>query len=406
MKDFEDLLKEYHAAVSVNDSDTLSALLKHARDAKGAKPQALALLIEAVLLRSDAQLGKAYATVKEAYALADETEHERLQYDVRAQLAGILFNQAEYPAAMELYRRQLDDAENGNDELRVAVGLNNVAMIYLSTGQMTKAVEYFEKARVTFIAADRTSFAGNATLNLAICYNTLTEPKKVVEYAARARELYESANNQSGVCSCISIMGMGYHDAGEPERGLPLLEEAREMAQRLKNKDQELQATTSLIRSLIGLDRLDEAQALIDGYAALDFSDRLSIVQFKRYQAQVWQKQGRLDEAKTLFTEVLEIAKELDRPTMMESTHIHLQEIAKEQGDFESYIHHSAEVQRIKEQVRGAETVRSLAIQEKDREIERERAERERERAILYSTLPDHVADRLVRGEGRERGYP
>ena len=28
-----------------------------------------------------------------------------------------------------------------------------------------------------------------------------------------------------------------------------------------------------------------------------------------------------------------------------------------------------------------------------------ERREREKERAILYSTLPDHVADRLIRGE-------
>jgi class 3 adenylate cyclase len=40
-----------------------------------------------------------------------------------------------------------------------------------------------------------------------------------------------------------------------------------------------------------------------------------------------------------------------------------------------------------------------MAIQEKELEMQAERKERERERSILYGALPQHVAERLVRGE-------
>ena len=40
-----------------------------------------------------------------------------------------------------------------------------------------------------------------------------------------------------------------------------------------------------------------------------------------------------------------------------------------------------------------------IAMQEKEREIELERKEREKERAVLYSTLPPEIADRVIRGE-------
>jgi class 3 adenylate cyclase len=47
----------------------------------------------------------------------------------------------------------------------------------------------------------------------------------------------------------------------------------------------------------------------------------------------------------------------------------------------------------------GRETTRRIAVMEREQEMARIEQERNQERAVLYSTLPKHVADRVARGE-------
>ena len=60
---------------------------------------------------------------------------------------------------------------------------------------------------------------------------------------------------------------------------------------------------------------------------------------------------------------------------------------------------HNNEFTRITEEVRGTEATQKMAMMEAERRVQEERLKNEKERAILYSTLPDHVADRLIKGE-------
>jgi class 3 adenylate cyclase len=69
------------------------------------------------------------------------------------------------------------------------------------------------------------------------------------------------------------------------------------------------------------------------------------------------------------------------------------------QNDLAGYVEHNNECTRINEEVNGKETATKLAMQEKQREIDAERKEIDKQLAVLHSTLPKHIADRVARGE-------
>ena len=79
--------------------------------------------------------------------------------------------------------------------------------------------------------------------------------------------------------------------------------------------------------------------------------------------------------------------------------HMKLRDLARLRGDLDAYVEHNDAYLALKERLAGADTQRQVALQTKERELAVERQKREQERAILYSTLPRHVADRVLRGE-------
>jgi class 3 adenylate cyclase len=76
-----------------------------------------------------------------------------------------------------------------------------------------------------------------------------------------------------------------------------------------------------------------------------------------------------------------------------------LRDVAEQQGSLTDYIAYNNEFMRLTEEIKGQETTRRLALQEKERELEQQARIHDRERAILFSTLPQHVAERVIKGE-------
>jgi class 3 adenylate cyclase len=106
-----------------------------------------------------------------------------------------------------------------------------------------------------------------------------------------------------------------------------------------------------------------------------------------------------IDAAEAHFRHALEICRSTVLLMEQSTAYIGLQEVARNRNDLAKYIEYNTEQQRIKEQILGKETVLRIASQETERRIAAERQEREKERAVLYSTLPKNIADRIVRGE-------
>jgi class 3 adenylate cyclase len=76
-----------------------------------------------------------------------------------------------------------------------------------------------------------------------------------------------------------------------------------------------------------------------------------------------------------------------------------LRDLSQRTNDFATYIQFNDAYHQLKEQIAGADASVRVAMIRKEREIENMEQERARERAVLYSTLPKHIADRVIRGE-------
>jgi class 3 adenylate cyclase len=79
--------------------------------------------------------------------------------------------------------------------------------------------------------------------------------------------------------------------------------------------------------------------------------------------------------------------------------HKSLRDLALKQNNLASYVEHNNEYTRITEEVNGKETALKLAMQAKQREIDAREREHAQHMAVLHSTLPKHIADRVARGE-------
>jgi adenylate cyclase len=95
----------------------------------------------------------------------------------------------------------------------------------------------------------------------------------------------------------------------------------------------------------------------------------------------------------------LELSRKHNFRSFESDIHKQLRDLCKKTDDFAGYIANNEAHDKINSDIRGSETSRHLVMQEKEREIEIERQKHEKQKAVLHSTLPQHVAERVIRGE-------
>ncbi|MBK9184682.1 MAG: hypothetical protein IPM83_16700 [Ignavibacteria bacterium] len=116
-------------------------------------------------------------------------------------------------------------------------------------------------------------------------------------------------------------------------------------------------------------------------------------------RATLLERSGDLDAAAATLQLALSEAHEHGLRSLTTSVHKALRDLAQKRNDFAGYIEHNNEFTRITEEINGKDTATKLAIQAKQREIDAERKETDKHMAVLHSTLPKHIADRVARGE-------
>jgi class 3 adenylate cyclase len=91
----------------------------------------------------------------------------------------------------------------------------------------------------------------------------------------------------------------------------------------------------------------------------------------------------------------------LERTLLAEQAELHqlLRDLCEPLNDLAGYIEHNKGFTRITAEINGKDTTISLAMQEKQREIEEVQREHQQYMNVLHATLPRHIADRVAQGE-------
>ena len=217
-------------------------------------------------------------------------------------------------------------------------------------------------------------------------------------YALAALEMCPPSHPEA-YGECLERLGVIDKWEGNAEQALEYYQKAIDLADEHGMLNKPIRHL-NLAHCLLALGRVAEARIAKDvAMQSPHFVGHQATAWASIIQAQILMHDGDIVAAKKLVDDYLE-HHSTDRHLWEQiEAHLVLRAIAQQQTDFAAYLHHNERVVTLTEQLRGTKKLQGLATMEHERSVEGEREEARRHKAILYSTLPKHIADRVARGE-------
>ena len=313
---------------------------------------------------------------------------------------GNAFNKSrEYQKALEFYTRALAVHEEMSDLASVARITGNLGVVYSSVGDYPKALALYLRSLAALEERDNRSGIASVTGNIGNVYGEIGDHLTALEYYNRSLVMFREIGNLAGVARMAGEIGSAHDDLGDSKLAIENYKYALSIFEQLGVGAGVAFVTDNLIDTLLrqGLD--DEASVLLDKQEKylLERSQQRQHHYCNRAVLEI--HLGNLEAARDYYLQALAILEKSGERNRLSRLHEDLRNLAQKRNDFESYIKHNTEFIRISEEVRGKEATQKLTMMEAERTMEGERKEREKERAVLYSTLPRFIADRMIRGE-------
>ena len=237
------------------------------------------------------------------------------------------------------------------------------------------------------------------TANIGKIYEATKDFDNALEHMNRAAELYRQFGTKSDIAFMIGSIGSVHSNKGDDDLALEHFRNALDMFQEANDFPGVALASVFALSKLTELGLVEEATEMLVTVDKLATDDITFILEREDSRAALQVLNGETDAAYETLDKALKLADKSGSRARIAELHFRLREVSKMQSDIENYIFHNEQHLKVSDEIRGADTQRKLAAESKDREIQYERRQRERERAVLYSTLPRAIADRVIRGE-------
>ncbi len=127
-----------------------------------------------------------------------------------AHLGGAKYVKGEYDFALEYFMEALEIWKKVNDQKGIAVGYNDVGMVYTMLEKFEQAINYH---RISYDICKKT---GDSTLlatnlfNIGVTFVTWIQYDSALLYANRAKEIYQLTDNKENVFRVINLKGKIY----------------------------------------------------------------------------------------------------------------------------------------------------------------------------------------------------
>lgn len=361
---------------------------------------------QALAVRSRASAETVHGNYPAAFDLLNDAlaKFEVLRDDVNVaaitgELGTLYWQVGEFANALEYMHKGLALHELSGNREGVAAVTNNLGIIFADTDDYAKALEYYHRALELHAEVGNRFYQANTLGNIGIVYGAIGDHKAALEYQHKAYALHLEVGNRGGEANTMSGIAATLAALEEHDQALEWYHRSIAVAREMGGSRQEITAVVGLAGLLNKLDRLDEALDLLDNNQDLLEQHVVIRTNANTTRGHILWKRGDLESAERLFTECLAQVEARNERAAMADLHRQLRDLAKARGMLNEYVEHNEKYQSITDEISGSASTRRITVQEKEREIEAERITREREREILYGALPQHVAERLIRGE-------
>jgi len=353
------LLDLAHAAVRAHDRTALLAACDEMEALHTPEGAALAAYSRGIDAWNEGNYPVALSYYRTALDLYEDLHDTRWIARTSIQIANVYTVVGDYPAALHSYRSALDVFEAAADKQAIANTLTGIGHILNNTGDSAGSLEIYNTAMTLMIELDERTNAAGTHLNISSAMLNLGDVNGAHEHIVTALEMFTELNDQPHVMLAQINLSTTHLRRGE-------LDEARRILY--------LPASNNIVDPEMRLNR--------------DTSP-----------ARLHELDGDLDAANGVLLEALKEA----RSKGLRAHEVHvcllLRNLAKHRNDFATYVQYNEEHSALNEEIKGAEATRSMAMVEKQRELDVIQRERDRERTVLHSTLPRDVAERMIRGE-------
>ncbi|RPI66107.1 MAG: hypothetical protein EHM43_11865, partial [Ignavibacteriae bacterium] len=399
MRPFDVLAAEIDVAIRANDADALTAIAKELSTSAELEAEALEHRAMAGVERLNARFTIAIEHYQRAMELHRAVYDRANEAKDAAQLGAVYSIMGDFPGALEHFHHALAIVEELNDAAGIAQQAFNIGQAHNSTGDYPSALEFYLRSLRQFEnLGDR---AGMARVTGAIGTAHANGGNRVDALAQYeiALQMHEEAGNRLGVAQVIGNLGTLHVETNDLSAALDDYRRAMAIHEELGNDMGAAGMMINICFVLLDTNRLDEARELIARFESLNINDpRIRIIQYN-LTAHLREHEGNLEEANSFFETALEEAMKFGLRNEASDLHKAMRDLSEKRDDFKAYIRHNNAYAQLSDEIKGKEAALKMVMQQKQREIESIEKERARERTVLYSTLPKHVADRMVRGE-------
>lgn len=366
-----------------------------------------ALVSKGNLYAAAAQLEEALQCFREAIDLLQHAGSSSALATIYGNIGLIHEESGNYVSALEHLYRGLSIAEDEEDQPVIARILGGIGSVYIAVAEYPRAAEYLHRALVAH--EDVGSIIGQASThsNIGTVQFMVKEYDAALRSLTRALELFEQIGNVQGATHARYCIGTNLESIGRAQEALVWLDQAVTDAQRIGSIHDLTSSLVSRSRALLAINELD--RALADASQALELSQRHSLVQ------QEATSHASLALIAIANDDPLEATTQYEKARALASSHGLTAELAAYEralSDLVADADPSRALEMLKRAFEHSETIlgeqqrRHFMITDTENRLEDERHQREREyisrqkeRALLYSMLPDSVAERLLAGE-------
>ncbi|MBK7186417.1 MAG: tetratricopeptide repeat protein [Ignavibacteria bacterium] len=335
----------------------------------------------------------------QALNLYEETGNHYGAARTRRFLGTVLKATGNWVEAFSLFHQALATYNTLGSTRDIALTLNVLGIVLKNSGQYPEALEHFYRSLSLFEELGDHDGVALVTDNIGSVYYMIEDYQLAIEFRERSLRHYESVGDERSVSSILSNIGNVYVVKNDFDRALEYYRRASAITMRTGTQRDVARTTGLILGVLVRKGPSDEADQLLASLDAMSIPDVNTRLYMESSRALLQEQRGMYDESRKTLLSSLMVAQECALPFDEVGIHGQLRDLALKQNDLAAYVEHNNAYQRINEEINGKATTTTLAMQEAERKMAKERQAHEKHLAILHSTLPQHIAERVARGE-------
>lgn len=359
-----------------------------------------------VIGTSHAQVYMTYGRYPEALKMVDsaiasftDLPVDRASLTARRVRATLLRLMDDLASAYESLRITLDLARSREDRVIEALCLYDIGTIHMMTGDLPAAFASLYAALDLYEQYGNPSDVASALSQIGATYAQYQEMDRAREMFDRAIEIHTAMNEPLGLIDNYGNLGITFMNVGAFEQARTYIERAIDIAESAGANHHRTFFIEALATTLHGLGESDAAVALLDREAdAIRMFPDIEVSSHVT-RSKILLERGQAEEANALLLQDLATLANDPRTDLRLQVRDALRAISRARGDFDAYLEHDAVYNSMNEELRGKATTQKVMLQEKERELSILQQRHHRHLAVLYSTLPQQIADRIANGE-------